>query len=111
MRQDSVVYVSTQGRICQFRMDEIIYVEHNSRTVFIHTMRGVIYLPYATLQRVRQALGDDYLCQCHKSFLVNHLFVERVDRGQNQIVLKNYMGRLSMGRKYREGFLKKLHYI
>nr|MBP3599370.1 LytTR family transcriptional regulator [Eubacterium sp.] len=107
---DSDVYVSLQGQLSQFRMEEIIYVEHSSRAVFIHTICGVTYIPYTSLDRVKQALGDDYLCQCHKSFLVNRLFIERIDRGKNQIVLKNYMGKLSMGRKYREGFLKKLHY-
>ncbi len=100
-----------QGQLSHVGMEDIIYVEHNSRTVFIHTVRGVIYIPYTTLCRVRQALGEDYLFQCHKSFLVNRLHIERIERGKNQIVLKNYMGKLALGRKYREDFLKKLHYI
>ncbi len=110
VRKDSAVYVSYQGQLSQFDIQEIIYVEHNSRTVFIYTVRGVTYIPYTTLDRVRQALGEDYICQCHKSFLVNRLYIERIDRGNNQIVLKNYMGKLSLGRKYRQDFLEKLHY-
>ncbi len=110
-RRDLEVYVSMQGRLSQVNMEEIIYVEHNSRTVFIHTERGVIYIPYTTLGRVLRVLGEDYLQQCHRSFLVNRVHIERIDRVKNRIILKNHMGKVALGRKYRDTLLRKLHYI
>ncbi len=110
-RCDTLVYVCMQGRMTTVDMKEIIYVEHNRRTIFLHTMRGVIYIPYAPLKQIQCALGNDYMVQCHKSFLVNRIHVERVDRTKNLIVLKNYMGKVALGRKYKEHFLRELHYI
>lgn len=93
------------------RIQEIIYIEHNCRTVFLYTMRGVIYIPYVSLNWIQSTLGTDYFYRCHKSFLVNRLYIDKINRTENTIVLKNYMGTISMGRKYKPALLERMHYI
>ncbi|MCM1245171.1 MAG: LytTR family transcriptional regulator DNA-binding domain-containing protein [Roseburia sp.] len=94
-----------------FDIRDIIYVEHCSRTVFLYTLKGSIYIPYVTLGSIHLALGCDYLYQCHKSFLVNHIFIEKIDRTENVVILKDEMGTVAIGRKYKNGFLRQMHYI
>lgn len=105
------VFICMQGRLRQIDIEDIIYVEHCRRTIFFYTSNGVVYIPYLSLSRIAGILGDDYLFQCHKSFLVNRIHIDRVDRTENVIILKNEMGEVAMGRKYKVGFLTKLHYM
>lgn len=92
-------------------IEDIIYVEHNSRTVFLYTVGGVIYIPYLPLNQIYRILGHDYLFQCHKSYLVNRIYVEKIDRTENSIILKNYLGKVAIGRKYRLEVLRDMHYM
>lgn len=111
IRDATDVFVCIQGKMNHFDIRDIIYVEHCSRTVFIYTLKGIVYVPYVTLYRIHLALGSDYLCQCHKSFLVNRIFIEKIDRTENVIILKDEMGKIAIGRKYKNGFLQEMHYI
>lgn len=105
------VFVWIQGKMNHFDIRDIIYVEHCCRTVFIYTLEGIVYIPYVTLNSIHLALGNDYLCQCHKSFLVNCIFIEKIDRTENVIILKDEIGEIAIGRKYKSDFLRKMHYI
>lgn len=109
IRDSTEVFVCIQGKINQFDIRDIIYVEHSSRTVFMYTLKGIVYIPYMPLNQIYQALGNDYLFQCHKSFLVNRIHIESIDRTENVVVLKNGMGEIAVGRKYRARFLKAMH--
>lgn len=92
-------------------MEDIVYVEHCSRTVFMYTVNGVVHIPYISLQRILHVLGDDYLLQCHRSFLVNRIYIETIDRTSNVVIMKNDMGKVALGRKYKYSLLRQMHYI
>lgn len=109
IRDSTDVFVCIQGKINQFDIRDIIYVEHSSRTVFMYTLKGIVYIPYMPLNQIYQALGNDYLYQCHKSFLVNRIHIESINRTENVVVLKENMGEIAVGRKYRARFLKAMH--
>lgn len=111
VRDSMDVFVCIEGKMSQIDIRDIIYVEHSSRTVILYTLHGIVYIPYIPLYQIGDILGNDYLSQCHKSYLVNRCFVERIDRTENLIVLKNYMGEISLGRKYRTRFLREMHLI
>ena len=111
IRKASDVFVSVAGRMTHIQMEDIIYVEHNSRTVLMYTIKGIIYIPYISLERIQAALGTDYLFQCHKSYLVNRIYIEKIDRTENNILLKNLLGELPVGRKYKREVLREMHYI
>lgn len=111
IRKASDVFVGVAGRITHVQIEDIIYVEHNSRTVLMYTMKGIIYIPYISLERIHAALGTDYLFQCHKSYLVNRIYIEKIDRTENSILLKNLLGKIPVGRKYKTEVLRKMHYI
>lgn len=70
-RRKNTVFFRKDGRIILLDIHDIIYIEHHSRTIFLHTVRGVFLIPYMTLCAIHERLGNDFLCQCHKSYLVN----------------------------------------
>lgn len=111
VRENSDVFVCVDGKMSHIRIEDIIYVEHNSRAVFLYTVHEVIGIPYMTLNGVYHILGKDYLFQCHKSYLVNRIHIESIDRTGNYIVLKDYPGTISVGRKYKEELLREMHYL
>lgn len=111
VRDELDVFVCVEGRMNHVSMEDIIYVEHNCRTVFLYTVKGIIYIPYMTLGRIQRALGDDYLFQCHKSYLVNRIYIEKIDRTENCITLKDYLGTVAVGRKYKMSVLRRMHMI
>lgn len=111
IRENSKVYIYTGKKMYHLEMEDIIYVEHYSRTVSMHTQKGIVNIPYISLQRIFHILGDDYLLQCHRSFLVNRIYIEEIDRTSNFIILKNYMGKVALGRKYKYSLLRRMHYV
>ncbi len=111
IREAEDVYVCVAGKLSHIDIRDIIYVEHSSRTVSVYTVKGIIYIPYVSLKQVHQVLGNDYLFRCHKSFLVNPVYIESVNRTDNFVMLKNNRGKVSLGRKYKTSFLKKMHLI
>lgn len=111
VREALDVFVCVEGRMNHVNMEDIIYVEHNSRTIFLYTVKGILYIPYTPLSEVQRILGGDYLFQCHKSYLVNRIYIERIDRTENFILLKDYLGTVAVGRKYKRGVLQKMHYV
>lgn len=111
VREGSEVFVCVEGRISCMDMEDIIYVEHNSRTVFLYTLQGVIDIPYMPLYEIHRILGEDYLFRCHRSFLVNRIYIERIDRTDNCITLKDHLGTVSVGRKYKAELLRRMHYV
>ena len=110
-RKKDTVLFRKDGRIILLDIHDIIYIEHRSRTIFLHTVKGVFLMPYMTLCAIHERLGSDFLCQCHKSFLVNPIYVDQFNRTQNVIILKNYFGNVSVGRRYRKSFLENINYI
>ena len=111
VRENSDVFVCVDGKMSHIKIEDIIYVEHNSRAVFLYTVNGVIGIPYMTLNGIYHILGKDYLFQCHKSYLGNRIHIESIDRTGNCIILKNYPGTVSVGRKYKGELLREMHYL
>lgn len=109
-RENDMVFFQKYGRIIPLNIRDIIYVEHRSRTIFLHTKHGVFLMPYMSLCKIHERLGNDFLFQCHKSYLVNRMYVEQFVCSENVIVLKNYFGNIAVGRHYRKNFLKNMHY-
>lgn len=110
-REGSDVFVCVEGRMNHVNIEDIIYVEHNSRTVFLYTIKGIIYIPYMPLHEIHRILGQDYLFRCHKSYLVNRIYIERIDRTGNCITFKDHLGTVSVGRKYKAELLRRMHYV
>lgn len=111
VRDGSDIFVCVEGRMSHVDIEDVIYIEHNSRTVFLYTVKGIIYIPYMPLRQIYRILGQDYLFQCHKSYLVNRIYIDRIDRTGNCITFKDQLGTVAVGRKYKTELLRRMHYL
>ena len=48
-RRKNTVFFRKDGRIILLDIHDIIYIEHHSRTIFLHTVRGVLFPVYDPL--------------------------------------------------------------
>lgn len=90
--------------------DEIIYIESNKGSVFIHTINKEIEVPSYkfTMGRLMAQLAEGFV-RCHREYIVNTKYLEEFE-GTDVVKLKNVDIALPIGRKYKD-FLKSRIYI
>lgn len=87
--------------IYRVNMEEIIYIESLRSNVKLVTVKEEINLSNYTLYKMLEELTEDFV-QCHRGFLVNINHVERIDKPNNTIKLKDIDCLIPIGRKYKD---------
>jgi len=86
----------TSGKVSQvIPMKSIIYIESLRHVLYVHTTEGV-FKDTRPLQAMLEELNGSF-AQIHKSFIVNHAYVERYNK--TYLILKGG-GKFTMGRIY-----------
>lgn len=75
---------------------EILYLERNLRTTYVHTKDGNVYSTAPKLQELQKQL-QPFFCQCHRSFLVNLNTVKTLNRSCAVLSDNTY---IPIGRNY-----------
>lgn len=75
--------LSSQGTVQRISCKEIRYLESRRHQVFVYTGADTITV-YRKLSDISQELPD-YFGQCHKSYLVNFIYVKRLERQKLQL--------------------------
>lgn len=75
---------------------EILYLERNLRTTYVHTKDGNVYSTAHKLQELQKQL-QPFFCQCHRSFLVNLNTVKTLNRSCAVLSDNTY---IPIGRNY-----------
>lgn len=83
------------------KQDEIIYIESKNRKIFIETTNEQIELSTYTLGQILDKLADNFL-RCHKGYAININCIEKIDKTNNNIYMKNIRRPIPIGRKYKE---------
>ncbi len=83
------------------RQDEIIYIESRNRKIFIITINEELSFSSYTLKYLLEKL-DVYFVQCHRGYIVNMNFIEKIDKPNNNIFLKGIGVPIPIGRKYKD---------
>ncbi|WMM24857.1 LytTR family DNA-binding domain-containing protein [Tissierella sp. MB52-C2] len=89
------------------KQDEIIYIESQNRKIFISTIKERIELSTYTLSQLLKELNTNFI-QCHRGYIVNINYIEKIDKGNNDIYIKGAELPISIGRKYRDLIRSKL---
>jgi two-component system LytT family response regulator len=92
------------------RQEEIIYIEAKNKKVFMVTTNETIDLSNYTLYKLLDELSEDFV-QCHRGYIINISYVEKVDKMNNLIKLKHIDLPVPIGRKYREDLRGKIYEI
>lgn len=89
------------------RLREIAYMESQNHIMYIHMSDGAILdIPYKTCRQVLQEEdAGEQLLQCSRGILVNREYVLGIDSTNKFLILKNNLGRLDIGGRYRKKLL------
>lgn len=85
--EDQKLLLQTQKGELQFILKQIVKIEGERNYSFIHLSNGNKELSSKTLGYFEEILNDKGFFRCHRSFLVNHFHVEKIENGQ--FVLKD----------------------
>lgn len=92
------------------RQEEIIYIESKNRKIFIVTKNKELNFSAYTLKYLMKKLGTDFV-RCHKGYIVNTNFVDKIDKPNNDIYLKSIETPIPIGRKYKDSLENKISII
>lgn len=88
------------------KQEEIIYIESVNKRLSIMTMDEEFTVATYKLNQLLNELTPDFV-QCHKGYIVNSSYIEKIDKTDNLVYLKERNTPVPLGRKYREELLRK----
>lgn len=85
-KEDKFIIAKTSSESIKIFYNDIMYIESQGRKVKIHTTYDVIEY-YYKISEIEKELSLSNFFRCHKSFIVNFMYVERYT--SKYIILKN----------------------
>jgi len=82
-----------------YRQKDILCIEARNRKLMITTAKEVAIFSKYTLSSIEKELDDNFL-RCHKGFIVNADYIDKVDKSRLSIYLRNLSDPIPIGRKY-----------
>lgn len=88
-------------------MDDILYLESELRKIKIITINEILKVSKYTLKGLHKELTQDFI-RCHRGFIVNKNYIEKVNLSENTIILNNNEKTIPLGRSYKDNFKERL---
>ncbi|NFG63086.1 LytTR family DNA-binding domain-containing protein [Clostridium sp. CMCC3677] len=91
-------------------LDEIVFIEVRLRTCTVHSKKGKYEIKGLTLNRILSLINCDDILQCHKSFIVNINYIDRIERLSStlyEIYFNNYKEKAFLGYKFKNVIMNK----
>lgn len=110
----SIVLELRTGINIKIYIDEIIFIETNLRTSYIHTVNGVYKANNLSLKRILELTDSNNIIQSHKSFAVNLDFIRKIESLNSklgEIYFENYDKKALLGYKFKNEVLEKFSEI
>lgn len=91
--------------VFEYEIINIVYIESFGKRVVIHTRRTATTLHEDTISgysllRLLELAPDSGIIQCHKSFLTNRSYIQKIDKQERVLYLKNCAAKIPIGDKY-----------
>ncbi len=80
---------------------DVIFIEAANRRIHITTRKEKIKLAGYTLEGLAAELSEDFI-RCHRSFIVNSKYIEKIDKSAQSIFLRGLVNPIPVGRKFKE---------
>lgn len=88
------------------QQEGIIYIESMNRKLSIRTINDEFTVSTYTLNQILDELTTGFV-QCHRGYIINSSYIEKIDKADNLIYLKERDIPIPLGRKYKEELLDK----
>lgn len=110
IHQTKTIHIEQKQFILEYNVTDIAYIEAFGKKVVIHTSNHAMGIKADTisgytLSGMLSLIDDKTFVQCHKSYLVNKTFIEKIDKVKRQIILKGFTTELPIGNKYQSVLL------
>ena len=83
-------------------VSKTIRIEQKS-FVFEYNLENIIYIESFGKKLELNLCNDSKFIQCHKSYILNTNYIEKIDKANNLIYLRNNMGTIPIGKKFLDG--------
>ena len=104
--QPDFLPIKIGSQFYQIPKNEILFLEKFGNKCIIHSASKTVYC-YQSLESISEKLDGDIFIRCHKSFIVNKTFIERIDLAEMEILLTNDQ-KCYIGGKYKKDLLAKI---
>jgi two-component system LytT family response regulator len=108
--EERCIHLRDETTIQVQKVKEIIYIYYKDRKLLIRSVDGITTFYYKSIMEIKKQLMDSSFLQCNRNTLVNRDFVLKINRKQNEIVLKNNYGVIKMGSVYRKKIIEEFTY-
>lgn len=88
LERPEFLYIKIGSQVYQIHKSDIIFIEKYGNKCIIHSTNKIINC-YQSLDTIFEKLANDNFVRCHKSFIVNKLFIEHLDLVNMEIFLTN----------------------
>ena len=102
--EPKLIKTINNGLTKKINVYNIVYIEVISHHIYIYENVDQAYIVYMTLKEFMDEVNLKYIVQIHKSYLVNLLYVEKIE---GQICYLKGGVALSLGRKYKNEFIER----
>lgn len=103
LKEKYYIIAKSGCRIVKLPIEDILYIAYNAHKLIFHMFYGNSEGTYGSFKRLFEQKYTDCLYQIHKSYVINMLWIERIE---NKIIyLKNIPQGFPVSRKRWHGFL------
>lgn len=99
-----VLRIEQKQFLFEYGLEQILYIESFGKRAVIHSISQGKELNDQisgySLARLLEMAGPGNLIQCHKSFLINPIYIAKTDKGSKTLWLKNCKDTIPIGEKY-----------
>lgn len=104
-REQKKIQIEQKQFILEYRVDDIAYLEAFGKKIAIHTNSKGLgikedMISGYTLAGLYKLISAPAFVQCHKSYIVNKDHIEKIDKVNQQIILRGFEKTIPIGSKY-----------
>ena len=103
-KPESILRIEQKQFLFEYELKQIRYIESFGKRLVIHSISQgedlADQISGYSLMRLLELAGKDNLIQCHKSFLINPVFIKKIDKGAKELWLKDCKETIPIGEKY-----------
>ncbi|MGI5888471.1 MAG: LytR/AlgR family response regulator transcription factor [Oscillospiraceae bacterium] len=104
-RKARTIRIEQKQFILEYSVQDIAYIESFGKKLVIHTWSHLSgakedVISGYTLSGFFALLDDPEFVQCHKSYIVNKSYIEKIDKSGRKIFLRGYADAIPVGNKY-----------
>ena len=101
IKKEKYISFDLKDYMYRIKMDDIIYLEAVQRKIEVVTTRERFQVSNYTLNGLQDELTDNFV-RCHRGYIVNTLYISRIDKVQNVLDLEYTDIRIPIGRSFKE---------